>query len=415
MAAVRPIQVENEGAAGFEEHAKLVLQTLRGALAELLASVGADATQSQEMARQFGLNKNLTWKISKIIREDDPYSAIAHIPGKSGMNIFIKSLQKAGAPGKIVASVRGAISEFDRMVEVHSGDRETLEMMLGNLTSGGEQQRSEAQRKLSYRGNSATWGVRARVQLCVNFIAPSDDPDWADLAWLSGLVDFRRLRRDATWAMASTRKVEDDGTIMPLGAIEPIDTRYAADDVAPLLGDFCSDPIPEIRLVTGADGMMRYELVEGPVGNTAAATCVIGILGRSFVRRTRTVNDTLGEHGARLYTPVELLIHDLFVHRDMEHALSPEMFLYSQMPGGPVYPTSGRDRGMLPLHEITHERGGCPPDLVTPELPQYGRMIQTVADRAGWDLNDFHGFGFRMRYPPIPTLAMYRYALPERR
>jgi hypothetical protein len=392
-----------------------VLQRVRGALAELLASVGADATQSQEMARQFGLNKNLTWKISRIVRENDPYAVIPHIPGRSGMNIFIKSLQKAGAPGKMVASVRGAISEFDRMVETHSGDRETLEMMLGNLTSDGEQQRNEMQRRLSFRGNSATWGVQARIQLCMNFIAPSDDPDWVDLAWVSGLVDFRRLRRDAVWAMASTRKVADDGTPMPLGAIEPIDTSFSGEDAAPLLGDFCSKPVPEIRLVTGPDGMMRYELVEGPVGKTAAATCVIGIVGRSFVRRTRIANDTLGEHGARLYTPVELLIHDLFVHRELEYALSPEVALYSQMPGGPVYPTSGRDRGLLPVRERVQERGGCPPDLVTPELPRYRQMTQTVFERAGWDADDFYGFRFRMRYPPIPALAILRYELPAER
>jgi hypothetical protein len=233
-----------------------------------------------------------------------------------------------------------------------------------------------------------------------------------DLAWLSGLADFRRLRRDAVWAIAATRKIEDDGTLMPIGSIEPIDLDYLGDDKPPLFGEFCSKPLPDINIEVGADGLMRYQLLEGPVGNTAAATCIVGILGRRFVRRTRAENDTIGEHGARLYTPTELALHDLFVHRDLTYALTPEIYLYSQLPSMPSYPACGRDKGVLPLWEKVQSLGNSPPDALTPELPQYRHMIQRVFERAGWNANDFFGFRFRMRYPPIPTLAILRYELP---
>ncbi len=234
------------------------------------------------------------------------------------------------------------------------------------------------------------------MQICANFIAPGDDPEWADLAWLSGLVDFRRLRRDVVWAMASARKAADDGTVLPVGRIEPIDPDFAGDGTAPLLGEFCSRPIPRMRVDTGSDGIIRYELVDGPVGNTAAATCVIGVAGRQFVRRYCAPNDTLGDHVARLYTPVELLVHDLFVHRDLEYALSPEIALYSQLPSGPPYPLGGRNCGLLPVWEKVHQLGSCPPGVVTPELPQYRHMIDRVFDRMGWSARDFYGFRFKM-------------------
>ncbi|MCP4246032.1 MAG: hypothetical protein GY778_03190 [bacterium] len=399
----------------FEEHVKAVLQRLRAALSEVVAVVGADPTRPQSVAREFGLNKNLTWKISKIIGEEEPHAAIPHIPGRSGMRIFMDSLEQAGAPRDAIASVRGAMSEFERVIDVHAGDRETLEMMLGGLSKDPSgQQRAEAQRKMAFRGNSATWGVQARVQICANFIAPGDDQEWADLAWLSGLTDFRRLRRDAVWAIASARRATDDGTVLPAGMIQPIDPDFADEDSAPLLGAFCSDPTPEINCYTGPDGIIRYELAEGPVGNTAAATCIIGIVGRRFVRRYSAENDTIGEHLARLYTPVELLIHDLFVHKDLSYAFSPELFLYSQLPSGPAFPTAGRDRGLLPVAERVIDLGGGPPDVVTPELPRYPHMIRSVFDRLKWDATDFRGFRVKMRYPPIPTLAILRYDLPER-
>ncbi len=399
----------------FEAHANLAFARVRSAFADLLTSVDADPTKPQDVARQFRLNKNLTWKISKIICEADPGSVAPYVPGKAGLNIFLNSLTKAGAPSDRISEVREALEEFEKMQEIHAGNRETLEMMLGNMATGAEaQQQLEAQRKLSFRGNSAIWGVRARLQICANFIAPGNDPDFVDLGWLSGMVDFRRLRRDATWAMSSTRKVNDRGETLPLGNIESIDPRFNHDATAPLMGDFCSDPLPELSLDVGADGLMRYRLVEGPIGNTAATTCIMGVLGRGFVRRNRTPGDALGEHVTRLYTPAECLIHDLFVHRELSHALTPSIHLYSQLPIDMPYPTLDRHAGVLPLWERIQFLGAGTPVVLTPEYPKYRALIQSVFDRAGWDPADFHGFRFIMRYPPIPAVAVFRYPLPER-
>ena len=271
----------------------------------------------------------------------------------------------------------------------------------------------QAHRRTLFRGRSALWGVQARVQVCVDVIAPSNDPDWVDLAWLSGLFDFRRLRRDAVWAMASARKYSDDGTPAQTGRLESIDPNAGQGNDAPLLTEFCSDPLPKIRTTIKPNGLIRYELCEGPVGNTATASCVIGIHGKAFVRRTRVENNTRGEHAARLYTPVELLIHDLFVHEDLEHALSPSVRVYSQMPGGPVYPNAAPGQGLIPVDEDVLPLGACPPDPVTPEVPSYGKMIHTVFNRLKWNANEFHGFRFKMRYPPILALAVLRHELAE--
>jgi len=398
----------------FEEHAKHVIQNMRTSLAELLSAVGANPTRSQDMARRLGVNKNLAWKISKIVGEDDPFAVPANIPGRSGVNIFIKSVEKAGAPTRAVASARQAFEAFEQLIDLHSGDRETLTMMLGSLTRAGQQERDETHRRIAFRGNCAIWGVQAHAQLCVNFIAPSkDNEEMVDLAWLSGLVDFRRLRQEACWAMASARKIADDGTVLPVDTITAIDPNQSGDHKAPLLSEFCSKPTPEVRIVPGPDGLIRYELVEGPVGNTAALSCIIGLHGRSFMRRWRAENDTIGEHAARLYTPTECLIHDLFVHEELDYAMGPSIHLYSQMPGGPMYPASGRDVGMLPLRETVHEVSG-PAEVVTPELPDYHRMLSAVVTQLGWDAGKFRGFRLKMRYPPIPTLAVFRYDLTDR-
>jgi hypothetical protein len=255
--------------------------------------------------------------------------------------------------------------------------------------------------------------VQAKLQLCVNIVSPSNESaDWADVAWLSGLVDFRRLRGDVCWTIASARKADDAGSVLPLGNVTPLDPHFATDGLAPLLGEWCSQPLPEIRTQVSSDGLVRYQLVEGPIGNTAATTCVIAILGRRFVRRTRTAGDTIGEHNVRLYTPVELVVHDLFIHRALTYAMRPEGLLYSQLPNLSSYPEGGRDQGLLPMPERILDLGGGPPDVVLPEFPRYRRMIQSVFEATTWDPRDFHGFRLRMRYPPIPTMGVMRYELP---
>src|SRR5262249_31612333 len=156
--------------------------------------------------RLLGLDKNLTWKICRLVRDENPAGAITFMPGKAGLKILTTALSKAGAPADLLIAIRTAMEEFAHITNLHAGDREKLGIMLASATSEGQRDQAEKHRKLSFRGNCATWGVQARVQICTNFIAPGSDPDMVDLAWLSGLVDFWRLRRDATWAMAAARK-----------------------------------------------------------------------------------------------------------------------------------------------------------------------------------------------------------------
>ncbi len=398
----------------FEEHAASVVGRIRTAFAELFRAVNADATRPQQVARDFGLNKNLTWKISKIICEADAGNIVSYLPGRAGLNILLDSFKKSGIPANVQKEVRDALAEFEQLQEIHAGDRETLEAMLGGLSRGSDaQQQNEAQRKLAFRGNSTIWGVQARMQVCVNIISPSDDPDFVDLAWISGLIDFRRLRRDAVWAIASTRKVDDQGNPLPTEDIESIDPSMSGNGNAPLMTEFCSQPTPELRLNRGADGFLRYELVEGPIGNTASTTCVIGIFARRFVRRTKLEGDTLGEHLARLYTPAELLVHDLFVHRDLQNAMGPSIHLYDQLPIAPSYPVGGRDQGELPVFDTVQALGPGTRSAMVPEFGPYCSMIDAACERLELNSADLMGFRFRLKYPPIPSVALFRYPLAD--
>jgi hypothetical protein len=128
----------------------------------------------------------------------------------------------------------------------------------------------------------------------------------------------------------------------------------------------------------------------------------------------------------QMTTPAEVFVFDLYVHRDAsllgteEGADAPEVNLYSLLPGAPPYPLAGRERGRLPLREPLIDLGGArspgggAPDAILPEFARYNQAVEMIFTRLGWSASDFHGYRPKMRYPPIPALAVLRTVLPER-
>ncbi|MBT8484815.1 MAG: hypothetical protein HKO59_04260 [Phycisphaerales bacterium] len=397
----------------FPEHLLTALQQLRAAILETLLAVDAEPAKPQELARRFDLNKNLTWKISKVVGAADPYEAVPHIPGAAGLRIFLRALQNGGAPAALVEEASRAAREFDRVVKVHTGDRDTLDIMVGGLLPAAQQHEQIAQsRKLAYRGNSGTLGVRAKAQLMLAVLAPNEaDPDRADLVQVGGLVGLRRLRPDVRWLLFRRERWDDDGPHPARDEVEPLDPAFSSG--VPLLGDFCSKPIPDIDFVAGASED-QYELPPGPVGNTAAFTCIYGQVSRRVGDAFARSEGEYSEIGCNVITPAERLGVDLLVHRSYEWAMEPELVMYSRLDGGAIHPTARRDRNVLPVTERVNDLGWGITALATPILPTYGTLARMVFDRMGWDPEEFRALRFSMAYPPIPAVALLRSALPVR-
>ncbi|MHC5114954.1 MAG: hypothetical protein ACYTGP_11070 [Planctomycetota bacterium] len=400
---------------GFPEHLQASLQAFRAALVELLAAVEADPSRPQDLARRFGLNKNLTWKISKIVSSPDLYGAVPHIPGASGLKIFLAALDKAGAPSELIDETRRAAAEFDRVVQVHTGDRSTLEIMVSGMLPGPVQsEQAETSRKQAYQGNSGVWGVRAKALLALRIVAPNaDDPSMVDLAQISGLVGFRRLRPDARWLLFRRESWSDDDPHPPRDVEESIDPDFPINGGVPLLGEFCTQPIPDIDVID--DGSeIQYELPPGPVGNTAAMTCIQGNVSRKIGPAYAETEGEFGEIGTTIITPVENLLFDLLVHRDFEWAMDPELLIYSRLDGGAMQAASRRERNALPVFETVHDAGWGVAGLASSLIPRYSALVRYAFEHLGWNPDDFRAFRYTMSYPPIPAVALMRSELPVR-
>lgn len=396
----------------FLDDARHAVHGLRRALADVLAAVDANPDQPQELSRRFGLDKTLTWRIARVIRAEDPSEAVPHIPRGPSMRIFARAMTKHGAPAKQVDSVIKAVKAFEQFVEVHSGDRETLEMMLGASPKRSAAKRMETFRKQGFQANSAIWGVRARAQVAVRLLAPGTAPGMVSLATITGLVEFRRLRPDVPWAIATVHTWNAQGeSDDPTSRREllPLDASAGASHEL-VLRRFSSEPLPAIDTTEDSRGTRRYMLGSGAVGNMGAATILSGWLTTNTAPMRGSFEGECGEHGVNLTTPVEEVIADLLVHRDLKFAMNPTAEVYSQLPGGPRFPSAPAEAAALPVPTELVDLGS-PPDTTTPELPVYGDLAQLAAKRMGHDLSEFRGFRYRLKYPPIPAMAVIRHGL----
>lgn len=392
----------------FSDDAQQVVRALRAAFSEVLVSVGANPNAPQSICDSVGLNKNLAWKISRIIQAEDSASALELMPGASGIRIFLKSIDRAGVEQALSDRIREAVAEYERLIRVHSGDRTTLEMLGSELTTSGRQERDEQHRKVLFQGTSYIWGAQARVLSKIGFVIPGATPGMLDFATVNGFVDFRRLRPDVFWEMARREASNDDGSEMDTYASEPIDTRIAAEVDAPFMLDFCSQPLPNLKRVR-VGSTMSYQLSEGPVGNTGAFSCFVGAIHRD-IPYVRTEINEWGNHGARCEVPTELMIVDLFIHHSFSFAIPPEVTLLSNV-NSPLQTIESR---RLPLHETLKDLGRAQVPPPTPEVPRYRALIETVLNRFDRGLEDFRGFRMKIAYPAYPTSLQLRYRLPDR-
>jgi hypothetical protein len=385
----------------FQEHCREAVRELRGALLDLYHQAGADPDKPQDVSRKLDLNKNLTWKVSRVLQAEDAFEALPLLPGMAGLDLVLEATERAGASGASLTRARVAIAAIESMVATHGGDRAMMDLMLDSMGGAG----LEKSRKLAFRGNAGIWGVLAKARVSAQVLAPNADaPDMLDVLLVAGFQQVRRFRPIPHWPIFRLARYEFDGMV----------TRFAIEDnpgqPEGLLSSFSRGPMPEI-LIKEEGKEFQYEVGDGPVGKTGEFGCYFGFGYRSDVPRWASKPDDSAWLAAAVSMPVETLMFDLLVHRDLPEALGAEVsVLGGAWLGAPEFPESGR----LPIDEKpVHLGRGA--DLSTPLADQYGAVMHKAFERAGWSPQDFHCLRVVVEHPPMPSRVVMRYPLREKK
>lgn len=400
----------------FEEDAQRVISRVRDAFAAILDSLPGNVARAHEVAKALGIHRKLGWQIANVVYEPDLFAAAHHIPGQASVRSFLHAATQRRVKRELIASAEAAMSEFQRLIDTHASDRESLDMLLTGCAGDAAQKAQVAQRKAWFAAGSYIWGVQARTQVNVYILPPSARESYFDIAYIHGLVSFRRVRSDVSWPIASKKRIADDATEAAQPNREPLElsSGVAEDSSAvPLLRRFCSEPVPEVHRKVGADGYVVDEIVGGPAGKTGAQHCFVGEIWREIGPSYRTEHDWLWWPSVRMRAPCEVLILDQFVHEDVFGPIKPNLYVYRDLVDGPRLPPPQRKGDRIPVFESVQHLGKGLSGIRTADVPRYVEMVNYAFERLGWDPARFDVFRVRMEYPPVPTTVTMESPLPE--
>lgn len=396
--------------AAFENECQDAVSRLKSALIQLFDAGQADPQRPQDVARRLGINKTLTWSISRFLDAPSPLEAVSFVPGASTLQRVADAFPSTQRVVEAKARVHEAAIAFDAVIERHVGDRATLELILDGMADDQDRQ-LEVSRRLAFRGSSGLCGVQARARLSLWMIAPNPEaPDRLDMVTVRGYTRVRRLRANVEWPILRTRHW-NVGDRVHADEQTPLDEHSPAH--LPLLSEFCRDDVPRIESRPTNDGL---DLVvrAGPVGNTGAFDCFAGDRLIANAGRYATPEDDRGEVGTIVTTPTESIVFDVLYHRDLHTVEQAEVIVLREaMPGGVPSPATSDPR-VLPIKPRLTPIPGTPPAVATTLVPRYAEMVQYAMSRAGWKASEFRGLRLEMAYPPMNSQIVVRFPLEAR-
>ena len=397
-AGARTATAPRATAATISVAATEVLADAQRAMHDLLTGAGLAGARAADVARSLKLDKTLAWKLAHFVGDDAPEAA-RHMPGQSAVEIILKAADKAGVARQRITAARDADARLRAFMAEHAGDRRTFEAMLAGATP--DESLMLEERRAFFRAGSALWGVRAQSQFLLLALRPSPDtPGKLDILQLSGFIALERLRPDVPWIIRRLRASDDSGKQMYQIARTPLDPEGVTTGGMPLVPDFCSSPLPEIRQTEASNGWIYDELVPGALGKSGAATIINGEVMPAIVPSEHADDNTFARYMLTVRTPIEHVQVDLLIHEDLPHLDPPNCSMVGLL----------EDRVTPQAHEGMHlQEPGAATDLGTPaavrsrRVPDYEHMATSALERAGWPTPDaFRGYRFASDYPPAP-------------
>lgn len=397
--------------ATFEQDIAVHIPIIQDLFASILETYCDDGdTGITAICNRFNIHRKLAWQIRNVAYSPDPFQAVRFMPTNAGMEALIAALNNLCVSENLIDKLHNAVQTYNNLVEVHAGDRTSMDMLVEACADITTEQIDIKWREKAYQGNSFIWGAQTKTQLSISILNFSaNKPDWFDLLQVRGLINLKRIRPNINWLVGQSVILDDHVNAANMPKREPLDKQAAAlMDGVPVLPELCSSPPPELRRRRTEQGFYNDELMPAPVGFTGQQTIVTGEVIRELAPIYATSQNKRALFGAIVRTPGEVFIFDHFVHKDLFPGVVRELCVFGELNS----PVTQDDADLLPVSESI-EPMGCGISVArTPEIPGYTDKLQIIFGKVGWNPQDFNLFRIRMAYPPMPSSVMIRHNLP---
>ena len=396
---------------GFEESVASTGQDLSDAFNDVLDGIHGGPHGPQNLARTLGLDKVLTSRLLKAVRNHDPVAVVHHIPGPEPLRRLLRAARKRGADNNAITAGEDAVERFEKLIRQEAGDRSSLGAIISAWLPEAREEFELRRKQSAYKAMSQLKGVSAEMSFSAAFLHPSEtDDERVDTAWLLGTFGLQRLRPNVE-AKFATRKLDSAHRARhPLSiageSAEALDHQR--------LDQFCFAP-PAPLEVERVGECVHYMLGESGFGPKSAVDVILAEVNRGEL--SRCVEQEAGRRDwyyADIATPCKRMQFDVFVHRDLCAGSEPELFVYDTAINGIADVNDcSRDADRLDTAEKIQAIGHGVGKLRTAEIPNYVELIRHVFGQLGWNADEYRGYRCRIEYPIYGSQVCMAFGAPH--
>jgi hypothetical protein len=394
----------------LESEATSALSAIRQALIALVEGIGSRAERATDLQRTLGIDSKLSWQVFNIIHEADPLAAVKLVPGEPSLNRLLKAAELAGASRGVTDAVRAAVAAFTCVVERHAEDRAEFDFMTSSLASSESAAAAESTfRRNAYRAESHIWGLSVDLIVGTTILRRSADGMGTDECSVSSKQGCRRLRPDAPRSVFAYRNYGTSGAPAVQQRV-PLDAKAAERYGAHLLPRFCSQPIPLFKTWQRPDGYVAVDVQSEEIGRRSAINLTFGSIFRNCPLATGIGGQPYYHQDGRLYTPAKKLVSYILVHRPSFGVISPSLQVFRISPGDENQAVA-QCAPQIPVRERVQMTGQGKKAWQSPDLPEYGQIVQSAFDELGWNPAEFDTYCVSIDYPVLHSVVRIQFPI----
>jgi len=374
------------------------LSELKSAVTVILKALPGDLEQPRDVYKTLGIDRMIGWNIYKLHEIDDCFLSVKHIPRKAAFKGFLRAASRQGVPDELLDTAENSFDDFEKLVELHAGDRPSMEMMLLAYSEEGMNQASLDHRKLAFTGNRFIYGLEAKTRLTVTLFEPNGKPGSWLLTLLKGSFGLRRNRPDIPWFYTRPRLFTEFSEQPFAPSSRPLVPQEGGD--LPYYTQFCSCSLPGLK--------SRSKFVDSVEEIFPLQTGNAGLMDLVFAEVLELNGFDMkadGSTSAKVITPCQNAATDIILPTsEVEETLFSPRIVTSILEETDSYNKNVIDmaQAILPVSPVFEIQPTIKLDFLE-GVPNYSEIIQDIFRRR--DLNPLNYTTIRtsVSFPVIPS------------
>jgi len=347
------------------------------------------------LASALGLDKVLASRVLKALRAGDAIASMFFMPGPDPLRTMVRAASKRGVPPAVCDAAAEAVDRFEWLIQKQVGDRSLLDSILSAWIPEGRAEFELRRKQAAFKAMSQLKGAQADTILATCILAPSRDPELMDVIWVHGLTGLHRVRPGVTVKIASRRMSSEPKARRPMDLhLQEIDGT-----AAPLVEEFCSQPVPPVGVHRVQDAMF-YTLGGDGFGAASAVDVYFAEVNLAEIKSNPAAVTAGWYFFAEAAVPAKALQFDMVVHHDLFGGADPSLRLHDTVLEGvaDVFDPR-RDLDRFEMVERIQSLGRGPAQIRSARAPAYSQLMRMVCEQLGYDLSAFRSYRCAIDYP----------------